>query len=342
VGNAYSVSTTGSDANPGTLARPWRTIAKAMATLTAGQTAFVRAGTYEEAKGGACNFDYNAIDWRRSGTSTAPITISGYPGEEKRVIVKTRLRLAGRYLRLANLVVEANTAYSTFDQVCNGGPNVNVWNSNVELSALEIRNSRMSGLYLDKATNVSVRRSWIHHNGTHWNLDHGIYYESGENGLIADNVIEGNYAHGIKLAPGPNNALVTNNTVVANGRSGVIVAGDDLQTADGCLMVNNVFAYNKDYGIRSYWTDGVGVGNVALRNLVYANASGPLLLLGGLATSETIERNPLFVDGATGNFRLLPESAGIDVARPEYAQAIDYDGNSRPRGSGPDIGAFER
>jgi parallel beta-helix repeat protein len=342
VGNAYSVSTTGSDANPGTLARPWRTIAKAMATLTAGQTAFVRAGTYEEAKGGACNFDYNAIDWRRSGTSTAPITISGYPGEEKRVIVKTKLRLYGTYLRLTNLVADANTAYSSFDQVCNGGPNVNVWSSDVELLGLEIRNSRMSGLYLNKATDVSVRRNWIHHNGTHWNLDHGIYYESGDNGLIADNVIEGNYAHGIKLAPGPNRALVTNNTVVANGRSGVIVAGDDLQTADGCLVVNNVFAYNKDYGIRTYWTAAIGTANVAVRNVVYGNSSSSLLLTGGLSVTDTLEKDPLFVDRGAGNYHVLVGSPVIDVARAEYAQATDYDGNSRPRGSGPDIGGFER
>lgn len=313
-----------------------------MATLQAGQTALVRAGTYAEAKSGGCNSNYNTVNWDRSGTSTAPITISGYPGEQKEVIVKTKIRLYGRYLRLTNLVVDANAAYSSFDQVCNGGPNVNVWNRDVEVSGLEIRNSRMSGLYLHEAVNVTVRRNWIHHNGTHWNLDHGIYFESGENGLVADNVIESNHANGIKLAPGPKRALVTNNTVVANGRSGVIVGGDDLQTADGCLVVNNIVAYNKAYGIRSYWTDAVGTANVASRNVAYANTAGALWLLGGLVAWETIENNPLFVDRAASNFRLLADSPAIDVARPEYSQRTDYDGNARPCGNGPDIGAFER
>lgn len=43
----YHVSTTGSDAADGSLARPWRTIAKATATAPAGSTVLVAGGTYE-------------------------------------------------------------------------------------------------------------------------------------------------------------------------------------------------------------------------------------------------------------------------------------------------------
>lgn len=44
----YYVSTKGSDANPGTLAQPWRTIQKAADTLAPGDTAWVRQGRYRE------------------------------------------------------------------------------------------------------------------------------------------------------------------------------------------------------------------------------------------------------------------------------------------------------
>jgi len=47
-GATYYVATSGSDANPGTEAQPWRTIKKAAVTLLAGDTVYVKAGTYNE------------------------------------------------------------------------------------------------------------------------------------------------------------------------------------------------------------------------------------------------------------------------------------------------------
>src|SRR5215212_3506995 len=44
-GRTLYVSRAGSDSNPGTLERPWRTIQKAVTRLKPGQTALVRAGT---------------------------------------------------------------------------------------------------------------------------------------------------------------------------------------------------------------------------------------------------------------------------------------------------------
>ena len=47
-GNVYYVAKNGNDSNPGTEALPWRTIQKAANTLTAGDTVYVKAGTYNE------------------------------------------------------------------------------------------------------------------------------------------------------------------------------------------------------------------------------------------------------------------------------------------------------
>jgi hypothetical protein len=46
--NTFYVSTSGSDSNPGTYQKPWRTINKAAQSLSSGQTAIVLAGTYPE------------------------------------------------------------------------------------------------------------------------------------------------------------------------------------------------------------------------------------------------------------------------------------------------------
>jgi hypothetical protein len=45
---AYYVSSTGNDGNPGTIDQPWRTIHHAAETVVAGDTVYIRGGTYNE------------------------------------------------------------------------------------------------------------------------------------------------------------------------------------------------------------------------------------------------------------------------------------------------------
>ena len=66
----YYVSPDGDDDNPGTEARPWRTIQKATETLVAGDTVYIRAGTYHE-----------RVIPQNSGSAGQYITYAVYPGE---------------------------------------------------------------------------------------------------------------------------------------------------------------------------------------------------------------------------------------------------------------------
>lgn len=68
--NAYYVAPTGSDTNPGTSESPWRTIQHAADTLVAGETVYIRGGTYNE-----------AVRPMNSGSAAGAITFSAYPGE---------------------------------------------------------------------------------------------------------------------------------------------------------------------------------------------------------------------------------------------------------------------
>jgi hypothetical protein len=70
---SYYVATTGNNSNPGTISQPWRTIDYAVggtSALGAGDTLYIRAGTYDE-----------VVDVEVSGTSGNLITIRNYPGE---------------------------------------------------------------------------------------------------------------------------------------------------------------------------------------------------------------------------------------------------------------------
>jgi hypothetical protein len=65
-GATYYVSPSGNDANPGTSGSPWQTIGKATATVVAGDSVTVKAGTYNE-------YVVNST----SGTPSSPITFTG-------------------------------------------------------------------------------------------------------------------------------------------------------------------------------------------------------------------------------------------------------------------------
>ncbi len=69
--NSRFVSPAGRDENPGSIDRPFRTVARGVRDLAPGMTLFLRKGVYRE-----------SVELRRlAGTAKAPITIRSYPGE---------------------------------------------------------------------------------------------------------------------------------------------------------------------------------------------------------------------------------------------------------------------
>ena len=67
-GNTYYVATTGSNTNPGTEALPWATLSKAASSVSAGDTVYFKAGTYNE----------SLVILNHSGTASNYITIMNY------------------------------------------------------------------------------------------------------------------------------------------------------------------------------------------------------------------------------------------------------------------------
>src|SRR6185295_11833664 len=68
----YYVATTGNDATgTGTIGSPWATFSKAIAAMNAGDTTYIRGGTYNQI------FNLGT----KHGTACAPMTFQGYPSE---------------------------------------------------------------------------------------------------------------------------------------------------------------------------------------------------------------------------------------------------------------------
>ncbi len=329
-GAALYVAPTGLDSNPGTLALPFQTVAQGLSVLEPGQTLFLRGGTYGE-----------WLTMARSGTAADPISLRSYPGET--VELTGRLKITASYVRVSGLRFVGRTAANP-EQVLiyvSGG-------DHVEISNNELTGAAMSAIYVgdpgNGADDVQFLSNWVHDNGTHDNLDHGIYYGTGTGGVIANNLFERNHAYGIHLYPDCDNALVTQNTVVGHGRSGVL-AGGELTTSDGNVVVNNIVAFNAGHGVRSYWGLLPGTGNLFRNNVAFGNAAGNHGS-GTLADSwtflDTVEADPLFANVPGGDYRLGDASPALDRAVPEYSLAYDLGGRSRPQGQGSELGAYER
>ena len=335
VPGAFFVSPSGSDSNNGAQSSPWKTLGKAMSALGAGQTAYLRAGTYEEAISGSCGTSFNTLTWKGNGSSSAPITILGYPGEEKQAIVKARLQLEGSWLKLGNMVIEHNNAYDGDTAACVGSRAIGIGGSDIEVSGLEIRNIGETGvLFHTSSLRGKALRNYIHDVGReNTNQDHGFYVQ-GSGHLIVNNVVvrpRGGY--GIHLYSSPSNVIVAQNTVIGSKvRSGIIID----TTGTNIIVVNNITANNANYGILAR---KCASGCVYDNNLAYGNSSGAT---SGSGITNTLTGNPLFVNASADNYRLQSGSPAIGAAVASYSYTPDLDSIIRPVGTGPDLGAFER
>lgn len=96
---AWFVAPAGSDDNPGSLDAPFRTLACAVTNLNAGDTLFLRAGTYRE-----------TLQPPQSGVPGSPITVTAYNGET--ATLSGCDALAGPWAPASNGIYAANAAWT--------------------------------------------------------------------------------------------------------------------------------------------------------------------------------------------------------------------------------------
>ena len=347
-------------------------IAAGVACAVAGDTVYIHGGTYT---GADATIDSQGHRVNSGVSFTNAITISGYPGEIAIMqppanVSAVRLTSgAPGYLIIQDLVMD----------MVNSGPGTTAEGvmlytaHHIRMQRVDLKNGFGFGVHFGDDTPFNeILDSSIHGFGTANSAPgdgHALYITSSDN-LFQGNDIYNNAGYGFHIYNNRNphvdpcRNVIRNNRIHDNGFAagsttyGVVItwgdanqvynnliyankAGVQLYTqSTNTLLANNTIYGNTNEAIAlQYYGGGITVRN----NIVYAN--GQNIIDYGGSGAPTVDHNlttdPGFTNAAALDFRLNVGSAARDTAAPLTLIAGDYDGNSRPQGSGYDIGALE-
>lgn len=255
------VATNGSDANPGTLEQPYRTLGYALQQLNPGDTLNVRGGNYVE------RIQNVPL---RSGTPSERITVQNYAGERPVIVGLLWLRSPSYWTFSGiNVTWDPNNGDTTQHMLKLTGGTGWVY------TAAEIWGARSFAgvLVTGGATGWSLDHLYVHdtHRSNGANQDHLIYISLAFNGVIERNLlVNSENGRGIKLArPAPGDgapAFVTvrYNTFISNAGANISTSYDahDNQIY-GNLMVGsgdhqNITALDLIHGASTIVRDNIG------------------------------------------------------------------------------------
>lgn len=241
--SGYYVSPTASASGTGTAAQPWTlqdALSGAAGRLQPGDTVWLRGGTYR-----------GEFRTRLAGSPGRWIVFRQVPGE--RATIDGTLRADGAYLAFWGFEImqstpdtyglQANTAHGRF---------IN----------LIVHDAGTQGVsFWTPAVDAELYGCIVYNNGTHENLDHGVYVHN-ETGtkLIADNVFFNNLARGIQVYASRNNPAIRNvrvegNVSFNNGSISTVVAAranlifNAPVLTEGMVGVENLLYFSGPEGI---------------------------------------------------------------------------------------------
>ncbi len=359
-----------SDSNPGTESNPFKTFQQGVNKAVAGDTVFIKAGTY-----------YEYIQGKNSGRSGAPITFKNYMSDVVTIDASNHdnyravyfsnhdyitwdgldlrngraegMWISGEYNTVQNSkfynhgrgivsgsngtalnVMESNHTIvrnnSTYNNMWNGINISNCNNTTVEHN-ISFDNKHHFGIQLFHYRNLTP--SWTNNNMRYniiYNNDSGVYLRNQENNEISNNLIVKNN-HGMQIGYEAKNE------------------GSPSTYEGHTKIVNNTFADNGNYGITNQSATHLVIkNNIFSNNTGYAirdskNSNNHLIdynlynnnsnsIASGYETNG-IQGNPLFRDVANNDYSLKVGSPAINAGEDILKEVIApaYDVEGNPR-----------
>jgi parallel beta-helix repeat protein len=278
----YYVSNSGSDSNDGlSITTPFQTVHKGVSMAFAGDTVYIRNGTYDEIDSrNTCADSKNCgtLYAIRSGTYNSPITFRGYPGDVLPVIKGDPNRYA-IYISsgYANLIYDSLEVTNGYRGITVGNvENLTIRNSNIHDLSGVTGNNNNGGIFFifTYSTIPGLRNVLIENNHIHHNKDTSCFVGTGA---------------GIEMY-GAYNVTIRNNTI--HDEYGGVFAKGNLWVEDppgtmnweslNFVNIYNNTIYNVDQGIYFHGSNNVkvydnlvfnfsfmGIGQSAASNLLY-------------------------------------------------------------------------
>jgi parallel beta-helix repeat protein len=335
------------------------------ACASAGDTIFLRAGTYTDRW-------FNSFP---GGTSGSPTIISAYQNEtvilqanspEHAVTIQDSQH---RYITFKKLIIDGTD--SVFNCVKISSTTAGGFATNIRFEDGTIRNCKTSGVLITKGSNNNTFVRMKFHDTGQDGTGHGLYFGSSGNlvehseaydnakagihayndatGEVNNNVIRYNYVHdngtlgvadgNAEIVMGSGSGNVAYGNIATGGGRGITVG----YSCTNCLVYNNTF-YNNDIGIniRAQVSGLIVRNNLLLSNTdqIANAATGVTLSNNACSSSDTgcdlTSGSSQVVNAAGGDFALLATSIAINAGTSTITTGVTVAGNGTP-----DIGAYE-
>jgi hypothetical protein len=274
-GATYYVAPGGNDNNPGTIEKPWATIAKANRTLKAGDMVLIRGGVY-----------FDVIDPANSGEPGRRIIYKSYPNEEVTIAGVAERR---RLVRINKSYITVDGFHITYPYDTSDGSRRWEWVlvAGEQAQYNEILNCRI----------VRPGDPLVHYgeNYREW----GIVVSGAQHTLISGNYIRG-VNQGIQLKDIARYTWIHNNTISETSESSIVLTSSR-NTIQGTLIEGNTLErsltedgiqFHQDFGAPDSSTDISNLGVIIRGNVLRNHAENAIDLKG--AAHVVIEGNTIY------------------------------------------------
>ena len=263
-GMIYYVAPSGNDDNPGSLAYPWRTIQKAADTLVAGDTVYVRAGTYP-----------GQVVPQNSGSAGQPITYAAYPGETA-TLDGSSVTLPDDLVGLFHISNRSHIVVSGL-HVVDAGPHANNAgilvndSSYITVEKNSTYNTVSSGIGVWGGDHIAIDGNIVEHACTDvW--QECLTLASTDVFEIKNNEVFDCQEEGIDVKDNASNGQVYNNHVHDVGAIGIYIDAWDRHTHDVAVFQNRIHHVSEYNGIALASEMGGLLEDIAIyNNIVYQN-----------------------------------------------------------------------
>jgi hypothetical protein len=260
-GTTYYVAKNGLDSNPGTLAQPWLTIQKAISTMVAGDTTYVRAGTYAE-----------MVTAKRSGKLDNYITLKAYQNENV-AIDATGYNYGFQFCEYNYWNIEG---FEIYGATWYGARSVN--NNHIILKDLYIHDTIGSGIFAQKSSNLIIDGCELYNTNTNGD-EEGITLMQVDNFEIMNSYVHDLFPGriGIDSKNGSFNGTIHNNIVATRG-TGIKV--DTYADGTDNIQIYSNYVHDCVNGIAVNSEAGQNVEDISVFNNVVKDCSDSAIWLG--------------------------------------------------------------